>query len=150
MFKIPEDVELELQKRFNTVHIPTLIQYLFHALLTKALKDGSCSIREFGKFITYRTTSGKIGKDVVRFKFKISNTLNAKLKLDKYLLENVPIRAQNAFTETHEQKIKEKQDIKIANTIAQQAAEKYGKEKTKSIMATNEILNLLNDITEGE
>jgi nucleoid DNA-binding protein len=150
VFKIPEDVEIELQKKFNNVHVPTVIQYLFHAILTKVLKDGSCSVREFGKFIAYRTKSGKIGKDVVRFKFKISNTLNTKLKLDKYLLENVPIRAQNIFTEDHEQKIKEKQQIKTSNVIAQQSAEKYGKERTKSNIATNEILELLNNITEKE
>lgn len=150
MFKLPEDLEVELQKKFVNAHIPTLVQYIFQGLLEKALKDGSCSVREFGKFITFRTRSNKIGQDVIRFKFKISNTLNNKLKIDQYLLENMPVKATSVFTTEHEQKTKDKKLQQNANITAQKAAEKLGKVKTKSQLATNEILSIMNSIVDHE
>jgi len=149
VFRISEDIETELQKKFKDIHIPTLIQYIFQSILEKSLKDGSCSIREFGKFVTYRTRSGKIGQDVVRFKFKISNTLNNKLKIDQYLLDNVPVKAKCIFTKEQEQKIKDKQDQKKANVLAQKEAERLGKNKTKSNNVTNEIENIMSNIAKN-
>ena len=150
MFKLPEDLEIELQKKFQNAHIPTLVQYIFQGLLEKSLKDGSCSIREFGKFITFRTRSNKIGQDVIRFKFKISNTLNNKLKIDQYLLENMPVKAATVFTTEHEQKTKDKKLQQNANITAQKAAEKLGRVKTKSQLATNEILSIMDSIIDTE
>ena len=150
MYRLPEDVETDLQKKFQNVHIPTLVQYIFQGILEKALNDGSCSVREFGKFITFRTRSNKIGQDVIRFKFKLSNTLNNKLKIDQYLLDNMPVKAPTVFTTEHEQKTKDKKFQQKANIGAQKEAEKLGKEKTKSQLATNEILDIMNSIVEKE
>lgn len=146
MYKLPEDLEQELQKKFANAHIPTLVQYIFQSILEKTLRDGSCSIREFGKFLSFRTRSNRIGQDVIRLKFKLSNTLNGKLKTDQYILDNMPVKAANVFTPEHEEKTKNKKLQQNANITAQKAAEKLGKEKTKSNLVTNEILNIVNNI----
>ena len=148
MFRLPEDLEIELQKKFQNAHIPTLAQYIFQAILEKTLHDGSCSIREFGKFVSFRTRSNKIGQDVIRFKFKMSNTLGNKLKIDQYLLENMPVKAAVVFTTEHEQKTKDKKIQQNANITAQKAAEKLGKTRTQSKLATNEILSIMDSIVE--
>jgi len=150
VFKLPEDLETELQKKFQNAHIPTITQYIFQAILEKTLKDGSCSIREFGKFISFKTTSNKMGQDVIRFKFKISNTLNNKLKIDKYLLENAPVKATNIFTVEHEEKTKDKKIQQHINMTAQKEAEKLGKEKTKSNLVTSEIIDMMNNLIDKE
>lgn len=150
MFKLPEDVEIELQKKFVNAHIPTLVQYIFQGILDKTLKDGSCSIREFGKFISFKTKSNKMGQEVIRFKFKLSNTLANKLRIDQYLLDNMPVKATNVFTEGHEERTKDKKVQSKANVSAQKEAEKLGKEKTKSNLVTNEILSIMDTIVERE
>jgi hypothetical protein len=150
VFKLPEDLEAELQKKFQNAHIPTIVQYIFQAILEKSLRDGSCSVREFGKFISFRTRSNKIGQDVIRFKFKLSNTLSNKLRIDQYLLDSIPIKAPTVFTTEHEQKTKDKKLQQKANIGAQKEAEKLGKEKTKSNLVTNEILEIMNSIIDKE
>jgi nucleoid DNA-binding protein len=148
VFKIPQDLEETLKKKFPDVHIQTVVHYVIQAILEKSLKDGSCSIREFGKFITFRTRSNKIGQDVIRFKFRISNTLNNKLRVDQYLLENIPVKVQTPFTEENEEKTKDKKEQQQLNIAAQKEAEKLGKEMTMSNLVTNEIMNIMNKIVD--
>lgn len=150
MYKLPEDLEIELQKKFQNAHIPTLVQYIFQGILEKTLRDGSCSIREYGKFLSFKTRSNKIGQDVIRLKFKISNTLNNKLRSDRYLLDNIPVKAINVFSDKHEQNTKDKKIQQTANVLAQKTAEKLGKEKTKSQLVTNEILNIMDQLTDKD
>jgi len=150
MYRLPEDVEIELQKKFVNAHIPTLVQYIFQGILEKTLRDGSCSIREYGKFISFKTKSNKVGQEVIRFKFKLSNTLANKLRIDQYLLENMPIKAVNVFTEENEEKTKDKKTQSKANVSAQKEAEKLGREKTKGKLVTNEILSIMDTIVERE
>mgnify|MGYP001766179019 CR=1 FL=1 len=145
MFKLPEDVELDLQKKFPNAHIPTIAQFVFQSILDKALKDGSCAIRDLGKFISYKTRSNRTGGDVVRFKFKISNALSTKLKNDQYIFNNVPIKAVNVFTETHEEKTADKKDQSKANIVALKEAEKLGKKKTEEKV----VLNIINDLIDN-
>jgi hypothetical protein len=146
VFKIPEDLEVNLKKKFPDIHIQTLVHYIVSAILEKTLKDGSCSIREFGKFITFRTRSNKIGQDVIRFKFKISNTLNNKLRSDQYLLDNVPVKVQTPFTQDNEEKTKDKKDQQQLNIQAQKEAEKLGRDKIMSNLVTNEIKDIMEKI----
>lgn len=150
MYKLPADVETELQKKFPNVHIPTLVQYIIHSIFEKSLIDGSCSIRGFGKFISFKTTSGRSGRDVIRFKFKISNTLNNKLKTDQYLLDNIPIKASNLFTSDHEKKTENKKSQQNANTKALKEAEKLGREKTRNKLVTNEVISIMDKIVNKE
>jgi nucleoid DNA-binding protein len=150
VYRLPEDLEAELQKKFANAHIPTIVQYIFQGLLEKTLRDGSCSIREFGKFVSFRTRSNRIGQEVIRFKFKMTTTLGNKLKIDQYILDNMPVKATNVFSSEHEEKTKNKKLQQKANITAQKAAEKLGKEKTKSNLVTNEILSIVNNIIDRE
>lgn len=142
MFRLPEDIELELQKKFPNAPIQTIIQFTFQAILDKTLRDGSCSIRDFGKFLSFKTRSNRIGRDVVRFKFKISNALSVKLKNDQYIFNNIPIKAANIFTENHENKTKDRKDQSKANISAAKEAEKLGKKKTEEHL----VLNIIQDM----
>lgn len=142
MFRLPEDAELELQKKFPNAPIQQITQYLFQLILHKTLNDGACSIRSFGKFISFKTRSNRVGQDVIRFKFKISNALINKLRNDKYVLNNIPIKAVNIFAETHENKTKDKKFQSKANTTASKEAEKLGKKKTEERV----VFNIINDM----
>jgi len=142
MFRIPEELELELQKKFPNAPIPQIIQFIFQSILNKTLNDGSCSIRDFGKFISFRTRSNRVGQDVIRFKFKISNALSNKLKNDQYVFNNVPVKAANVFSESHREKTKHKKMQSEANIKAAKEAERLGKKKTEEYL----VLNIINDV----
>lgn len=146
MIRLPEDIENELQKKYPNVHIQTLVQHIFQAILDKTLKDSSCHIREFGKFLAYSTISSKLGRSVVRFKFKLSTTLDSKIKVDDYFLNNVPAKAINVFADQHEEAVKGKRDQSKANIIAQKEAERFGKEKTKSNIQNDEVSNIIGNL----
>jgi len=146
VYKLPEELEAELQKKFPNVHIQTITQYIFSAILNKTFNDGSCSIREFGKFVSFKTRSSRTSQDVIRFKFKISNTLNQKIKQDQYLINNTPVKALNVFSDKHEEKTKDKKLQHEANVIAQKEAEKLGKVKTQSQL----VVNIINSIVDKE
>ncbi len=130
MFKLPEDVELDLQKKYQDVKVREFVNSLFQAIINKATQDGSCSIREFGKFIAFVTDSSRIGKHVLRFKFKVTPALNDKIKNDEYLIKNLPIKAKNPFTKKNEENCLSKKDQRDANFIAQKHASILGKERT--------------------
>ena len=102
-YKLPTDLESELQKRFPEVHIPTIVDAIFQSIIGKIIRHSNCTVREFGKFIAFVTHSEKLSKDTVRFKFKLSSALNKKLKSDQYLLDNLPVKAQNVFNEKNRQ-----------------------------------------------
>jgi len=143
VFKLPEDLELELQKKFPNVPIQTITQFIFQSILDKTLKDGSCSIRDLGKFISFRTRSNRVGQDVIRFKFKISNALSGKLKNDSYILDNIPVKAVNVFNEKHKENTKNRKEQSAANVLAAKEAEKLGKKKTGENLVLNIIQNMV-------
>ncbi|HOD61964.1 MAG TPA: hypothetical protein PKG96_07680 [Bacilli bacterium] len=142
MFRLPEDAELEIQKKFPNAPIQQITQYLFQLILHKTLNDGACPVRGFGKFVSFKTRSNRVGQDVIRFKFKISNALINKLKNDQYMLNNIPVKAVNVFAEMHENKTKDKKPQSKANIDASKEAEKLGKKKTEERI----VLNIINDM----
>lgn len=146
MIRLPDDIENELQKKFPNVHIQTLVQHIFQAILDKTLKDSSCHIREFGNFIAFKTISSKLGRDVIRLKFKLSTTLHSKIKTDEFFLSNIPVKAINTFTSHHEEMVKDKREQSKANIEAQKNASIYGKEKTKSQIQDEEVTNIIGDL----
>ena len=146
MYKLPEDIQIELQKKFPNVNIQILTHYIFQAILEKTFKDSSCSIREFGKFLAFRTRSSRTSQDVIRFKFKISNTFDKKIKQDQYLIDNMPVKAVNVFSNQHEKTVEDKKSQHHANIAAQKEAEKLGKTKTQS----NLVINIMNSIVDNE
>lgn len=147
MFTIPEDAEIELQRKFPNAPIQQIIQYLVHLLLYKTLTDGACTIRSFGKFVAFKTRSNRTGQDVIRFKFKPSITLINKLKMDQYTLNNIPVKAAVPFNENNEDKTKDKKSQRKANIVASIEAQKLEKKKTSE----NVVLSIINDIiSEGD
>ncbi len=146
MYTLPEDLEYDIQKKFQNVHVRELVDHIFRAILNKTLNDGSCQIRELGKFTAYKTRSAKTGSDVVRFKFRTSTTLDKKIKNDPYYLKNVPARANVVFGEQNEKICKDKRSITQANLMAEKEAERIGRSKTKKQIVAHEIDTILSDL----
>jgi nucleoid DNA-binding protein len=145
MYKLPEDIEKQLQQKYNTVHIPSLVHTLFQEILQKTLKDGACHIREFGKFVSFQTQSSKTKNPTIRFKFRLALSLDKKLKGDQYLLQIVPVKAKVPFTEQHEQKVLDKKEIKAYNFEALQEANKHANKVTKDRLNELEIKRILEE-----
>lgn len=143
-YKLPPDIESDLQKRFPEVHIPTVVDAIFQSIIVKITKDSNCTIREFGKFIAFVTHSEKMAKSIVRFKFKLSSALSKKFKSDQYLLENLPVKAQNPFTKKHEKACADKQDKKRANLEAIKKANRVSKKKTDEAIAAETVHRIVN------
>ena len=143
MIRIPEDLENELIAKYPDANIKGIIQSLFLGILDKTLKDGGCSVREFGNFKSFRTHSTKMATDVVRFKFQISPALNKKIKTDSYLLNNMPVKAKVPFTEEHQKKCNT--EIKLLNTEASLEAIRNSHQKTRERTMSNLVTAILND-----
>lgn len=148
MIRIPEDLEIALQKKYPDTYIKAIIQNLFQMIFEKTLKDGSCHIREFGKFVAFKTNSVRIGREVIRFKFKISPSLENKIKIDEFLLTNIPVKATVPFTEKHEEICKDKKDIRDANVKAFHESAAIGAENTKKQIVLEEVNSILNNLDE--
>ena len=148
MYHLPEDLVKHLQGKYPNVHVKSLVPSLFQAILEKTLTDGSCLIRGFGSFVAYKTYSNKIGRDVIRFKFKPSQALDRKLKTDDYLLDNMPVQAKRAFDEKHAKKCEAHQEQKSYNIEAQKEAVQLGNERTRDKLILDEVIKAINDENE--
>lgn len=144
-YKLPLDIEAELQKKYPAVHVPSVIDSVFQSIIEKITKDSSCTIREFGKFVAFVTYSEKMSKNVIRFRFKLSSALSKKFKSDQYLLENLPVKAQHPFTKEHEKKCANKQEKKLANLAAIKEANQISKIKTNEAIAAETVFNIVNN-----
>lgn len=142
-YKLPADIENDLQSRFPEVHIPTIVDAIFQSIISKITRHSNCTIREFGKFTAFVTHSEKLAKDIVRFKFKISSALNTKLKSDQYLLENLPVKAQNVFNEKNKKVCENKQGQKQANLAAISEANKISKKRTDEAVAAETVSKII-------
>lgn len=145
MFKISEDVELKLKEKYPGVNVRQFIHDFIQALLDKALSDGSVSIREFGKFLAFVTWSNRVGKMLVRFKFKPTFSLTSKLNSDQYLLENLPVKTPAPFTKEHEEKCKDKKEQRQHNFQAMQEAQQLGRKRTQENLAKDEIMRIISE-----
>jgi hypothetical protein len=142
-YKLPADIEQMLQKQYKDVPIPAVIDSIFSLIVHKVTNDSSCTVREFGKFIAFVTHSEKLGKESVRFKFKLSAALRSKMKKDEFLLNNLPVKAQTSFTEDHANRVKDKQGRKQANLDAASKASKITKTKTDERIVADHIRDIV-------
>jgi nucleoid DNA-binding protein len=142
-YKLPADIENELQKRFPEVHVPTIVDAVFQSIIGKITRHSNCTVREFGKFTAFVTHSEKLAKETVRFKFKLSSALNKKLKSDQYLLENLPVKAQNVFNEKNKEVCESKQVVKQANLAAISEANKISKKRTDEAVAADTVSKII-------
>lgn len=145
MYKLPPDVEDDLQQKYPDTPVPMFVQDLFQSILRKTLLDGSCTIRSFGKFVAFVCFSGIHYRKIVRFKFRISLSLSSKIKTDEYLLENLPIQSQVNFVESNQEKCSgESRQIKLENEKLVSQSCKYEYESNKNYQATQLIKDLVN------
>ena len=142
MFKLPLDIENELIRKYPNIDITNLFHDLITLIIQKSCFDGSCHIREFGKFVAYKVYSHRLKKNTVRFKFKHSLSFLNRLKNDKYIINKLAIKAIVPFTEEHKKQCLDKQDNKIKHSVYSKAC-KHTKEQTKYKVATQEILKIL-------
>lgn len=140
MFKLPEDVENDLKLKYPNFPVRNFVNSLFQSIIEKSTSDGSCGIRELGKFLSFVTYSSRLGKDVIRFKFKVTPALNEKIRTDEYLIKNLPIKAKNPFSKKNEESCISRREQRDANFVAQKEASILGKEKT-SERITKDIIN---------
>lgn len=142
MFRIPEDIIKQLEKKFPEIDVVSLVDEVLRQILEKTLRDGSCQIREFGCFYAYVTRSGKINKDVIRFKFGIARSLEKKIKYDPYYLKITPIKIKKYFDESKDIE----KNIRKLNIEAAKKAKSYGKEQSKIVSAIEEVENIVNEL----
>lgn len=142
-YKLPEDIQDELQKKYQNINIQDLTNDLFTMILNKAMSDGSTTIREFGKFTAFKTFSTRIQRDVVRFKFKTTISLSQKLNTDEYISTGLIVKESNPFTEKNECICQEKRENRINQSQLLQEASKKSKEATQEYLAKQKILKIL-------
>ena len=143
MIRIPEDLMKELTDKYPDANIRHIVQLLFDNILEKTLKDGSCMITEFGKFESFKTFSTKLQTEVIRFKFRISPVLEKKIKFDKYLLDNAPVKAKVPFTEVNLEKCN--QEIRESNITASTEAGRLGSLRSKEKKMSQIVQDLLDN-----
>ena len=143
MFRLPKDIENELIHKYPHVDVVNLFHDTITLMVQKSCFDGLCSIREFGKFLAFKVFSSRLGKETIRFKFKHSISFLNRLKNDKYIIENLAIKAPVPFTDEHEKKCKPNRNKRVDATNFLAQAHKNTKEKTNYRVATQEILKIL-------
>lgn len=145
MYKLPQDIVLDLKQKYPESNIDSLIQHIFMYILEKTLQDGSCHIREFGKFIAFKSYSQKTHRYVVRFKFKPSMALLTKLNHDEYIINNIPVKSKIPFTESHSNSCEGHKKTRESNIKAQIEAERLGRKKTIQKVNTKNVLTIINE-----
>lgn len=143
MYKLPLDIETELQKKYPTISVKSFINDIFDIILKKSLNSGGCSIREFGKFTTHKVFSGRVNKYLIRFKFKTSEALNLKIKDDPFLLETLNTRPKVEFNKVDEENCKSRKSLKDENYQSRSEAIKLEKKVTKNNVARNELERII-------
>jgi len=143
MYKLPEDVVKKIEKIYPEIDVTKLVHVLMESIIEKTLQDGNCTIRELGKFTSYVAESSRVGRDIVRFKFKVSQAFTNKIRYDEFLLENLKKEAAAEFTEAHERNCKGKREKRHLNIIAQSNAAKHSKQMTQENVAREEILKII-------
>ena len=143
VYRLPLDIEDELQKKYPDIHVKSFVDKIFKEILDKTFKDGACTIKGVGKFISFVTHSKRIGGKTVRFKFRPSQALTLSIRNDEYLLKNLPVHAQVPFTENNEKYCNENKDQKYANAKAIDESAKHATKKLKEHKTYQEVLNIV-------
>ena len=143
MIKLSEDLMLMLRNKYGKISMDDFVHSLFGVIVEKCLKDGSAIVREFGKFIVFKTESSRTYSEVLRFKFKPSTALLKRLNNDKYILNIIPVKSKHTFSEEHQQKCEGKKDIYYMNLEAQKEAERLGNEKVNRNVSSQLIFDFL-------
>lgn len=148
MFELPYDVVQTLKRSHPGVDIDRLFNDIVNSILDKVFSDGSCTIKKFGRFVSFSRYSKLKGKNRVRFKFLTARSFTNKIIDDDYIINKLPIQVANSFNKLHEQRCEDKKNEKALTNIAiKEAAQNERKVKDHRI-ARNKILEVLMDDTD--
>lgn len=143
MFKITDDIEIEMSKLYPDIDVKLFIHQLFTKMVDKTLESGGCTIRDLGKYIAYSTFSTKLNRQLIRIKFVFSQALIKKIRFDDILLENLPVKNTVVFDETNEAKCKNKKHLRINPSKLRQDVTKHEEEHTNNNLGKLEIMKIL-------
>lgn len=144
MYKLTEDIEAEMQRMYPDVNIKMFVHHLFSKIIEKTLQSGACTVRELGKYVAYKTHSNKLGRLVIRIKFKFSPSFVNIIRFDKLLLDSLPIQAQTAFNESHEKKCSKTRHRRIGHSLDNKLVTSES-EHTKQNLVKSEIMKILEE-----
>ena len=145
MYKIPKDIEVEMNKIYPNIDVQLFVHQLFTKIVDKTFRDGACSIREIGKFVAFKMFSTRLNRETVKFKFKSSISMLKRIRFDEYLLNLVNISQPVEFNEEHEQICSDKREIKKLRNKVYPIVNKSEREGTKKHLAKLEILKVLEE-----
>ncbi|MFW6310964.1 MAG: hypothetical protein ACOC1K_01885 [Nanoarchaeota archaeon] len=144
-FKVPKDIESKLKNKYPNLDVVQFINDLFNEIMQKSFAHGSCSIRELGRFIAFQTYSSKLGRNIVRFKFRPALSLTKKIKKDTYLLSTLPVKTKHEFNEKNEENCQEYRELRNKNEEAIRQVRKSERKGTQDNLVKDEIRNMLDD-----
>lgn len=88
--KLPADLQRKIRNKFPKIdQLDEIVDSIFEAIINKTFDDGSCPIKSFGTFYSYKAFSNKKGIIVPRFKFRIARSLMNSICNDEYILERI-------------------------------------------------------------
>lgn len=145
IFKVPPDVEKELRKKYPNIEIDKIVHDIFDKILQKCFQDGSCTIREFGKFDCFKVFSSRIGREQVRFKFKTTVALINKIRNDSYLLDGLVSAKSKEFNDEHKKRCEGRDEQKRLNYEARKLASSKQKKNTEEKLVKQKILDMINN-----
>ncbi len=140
--KTSQKIQDEMQKKYPGVNAGLFIGDLFSKIIQTTLSNSSSTITGLGRFISFVTFSKRIGKNVIRFKFKPSTSLLNSIKDDEFLLENLPVKSATVFGKSNLEKCNtdESQEAKKHNKMAEQQTIKRG---IKDVNLYNHIIDMI-------
>lgn len=102
-YKLPEEIFQKLKDKYSDVDLKNLVNDIFEEIRDKSIQDGSCLIKNFGCFYTYKTFSSRKGSYVPRFKFRISRAFEKKFSSDSYIQNAIQTNLTRVFDKRKEQ-----------------------------------------------
>ena len=144
-FKLPDDLITELQTRFPGVDIPAIIHATFEGIIQRTFTNGNTTIREFGEFFAYKVFSTRLQQEAIRFKFKMTSALQRKIKSDQFILNQLKLREKNPFTDEHEQKCKDKKELRNQFQEIRYQINKENANISQDVLARNVILSIIEE-----
>lgn len=145
MFKLLDDVEMEMQKIYPDVNVGLFIHQLFTKIVDKTLQSGGCSVRELGKFVAFQAFSSKLNRNIIRFKFITSISFLKRIRFDELLMENLPVKDKFEFGEKHESVCCKTRHNSVDMTIVKRNVTASEQKVTKENLGKLEIMKILND-----
>lgn len=143
MIYLPKDVQNQLEDKYPDLNIKQLVHDIFTAILNKSYADGACIVPGFGSFFCFKTFSKRFNRNVIRFKYKISRSLNESIRFDKMLLKSITNGTNNQkfvperITQDSVARRNENKSIKESKVLGEAI------KKTKKRLQIDEIMNII-------